>query len=91
MPLPRRRNELYWCVWIIYNVLTCVIFQLLLIHYLLLIMHAADERNGGSSYCAQVCCDSLKEEPCYDYDDVGNVKQYCAAVRKNHIVSIFIA
>lgn len=53
-------------------------------------MHAADERNGGSSYCAQVCCDSLKEEPCYDYDDVGNVKQYCAAVRKNHILSIFI-
>jgi hypothetical protein len=39
-----------------------------------------DQLNGYASYCAVVCCDSIKEEICVDLDDDGYVNQYCAAV-----------
>lgn len=40
-----------------------------------------DTLNVGNSYCALVCCDGTIEETCADYDDNGNIKQFCAAVR----------
>ncbi|KAL7444217.1 hypothetical protein ACHAXH_007228 [Discostella pseudostelligera] len=40
----------------------------------------ADQLNGFASYCAVVCCDSIKEEICVDLDEDGYVNQYCAAI-----------
>ena len=40
----------------------------------------SDPLNGIASYCAIVCCDSIKEQICIDYDEDGYVNQYCAAV-----------